>query len=202
MDTPDISIIPVSIELYVAELPKLKCKQLERISNPRILDNDQQEHMGLCCKLNHLPLPAMTTFAKKGKLNKTIVRLKHSLPVCMSCLFGMCHCKPWRSKGSKGLIRKETDNAPGKCVSMDQMVSPQPGLIPQMMGFLINLRIWGTAIFVDHYLDYVFMALMHDLTLDEMLLTTSSFERHANEGDVSIISYHADNGQLLDFNKQ
>ncbi len=78
------------------------------------------------------------------------------------------------------------------------MVSVQPGLIPQMMGFLNNLRIWGTMIFVDHYLNNVFMALMRDLTLDETLLEKSSFERHAYKGGVSIISYCADNGQFAD----
>jgi hypothetical protein len=43
MDTPDISTIPVSIEHYMAELPKLTCEQLEQISNPQILDDDQRD---------------------------------------------------------------------------------------------------------------------------------------------------------------
>ncbi len=60
-------------------------------------------------------------------------------------------------------------------------------------GFLTNLLIWGATIFVDHFSDYIFIALMRDLTLDEMLLAKSSFERHANKGGVSIISYRADN---------
>jgi hypothetical protein len=64
MDTPDISTIPVSIEQYAAELPKLTRKQLEQISNPQILDDDQRELMGLHCKLNHLPFPAITPLAK------------------------------------------------------------------------------------------------------------------------------------------
>jgi hypothetical protein len=74
------------------------------------------------------------------------------------------------------------------------MISAQSGLIPQMAGFLTNLRIWGATIFVDHYSDYVFVALMRDLTLDETLLAKASFERHANKGGVNIESYHADNG--------
>ncbi len=90
------------------------------------------------------------------------------------------------------------DDAPGQCVSMDQMVSAQPGLIPQMAGFLTNLRIWCTTIFVDHYSDHVFIALMLDLTLGETLLAKSSFERHANKVSVSIISYCADNRQFAD----
>ena len=112
--------------------------------------------------------------------------------------FGKAHRKPWRSKGPKGLIRKENDDAPGKCVSMDQLVSAQPGLIPQMAGFLTNLRIWGATIFVDHFSDYVYVALMIDLSLDKTLLAKSSFERHANNGGVLINSYRADNGCFAD----
>jgi hypothetical protein len=98
----------------------------------------------------------------------------------------------------KGLIRKLTDDAPDKCVSIDQMISAQPGLIPQMAVFLTNLRIWGATIFVDHYSDYVFVALMCDLKLDKTLLAKASFEQHANEGGVTINSYRADNGRFAD----
>ncbi len=132
--------------------------------------------MGLHCKLNHLPHPAMITLAKKGKLNKKFIRPKHRLPVCTSCIFGTCHCKPWHSKGLKGSIKKEIDDASGKCVSIDQMVSAQPGLIPQMAGFLTNLCIWGATNFVDHFSDYIFLPLMRDLTLDKTLPAKSSFE--------------------------
>jgi len=45
-----------------------------------------------------------------------------------------------------------------------------------MTGFLTNLRIWGATIFVDHYSDYVFVALMRDLTLNKTLLAKASFE--------------------------
>jgi hypothetical protein len=45
-----------------------------------------------------------------------------------------------------------------------------------MARFLTNLRIWAVSIFVDHYLDYVYVALMRDLTLDESLLAKSSFK--------------------------
>jgi hypothetical protein len=39
---------------------------------------------------------------------------------------------------------------------------------------------------------------MRDLTLDETLLAKTAFERHANEGGVSIASYRADNGRFAD----
>jgi hypothetical protein len=81
---------------------------------------------------------------------------------------------------------------------MDQLVSAQPGLIPHMAGFLANLHIWDATRFVDNFSDYIFVALMHDLTLDETLLAKSSFERHAHEGGVTINSYHANNGRFAD----
>jgi hypothetical protein len=130
--------------------------------------------MNLHYKMKHLPPPAMITLAEKGKINKRLAKLKNWLPICMSCIFGTAHLKPWQYKGSCGAIWKETDNAPRKCVSMDQLVSAQPGLIPQMAGFLTNQCIWGATIFVDHFSNYVFVALMRDLTLDKTLLAKSS----------------------------
>jgi hypothetical protein len=60
------------------------------------------------------------------------------------------------------------------------------------------MRIWAATIFVDHFSDYVYVALMRDLTLDETLLARTSFGRHANEGRVTINSYHADHGRFAD----
>jgi hypothetical protein len=136
MDTCDISTIPVSVEQYANVLQKLTQEQLKNVSQPQVFDDDQREFMGLHYKMNHLPLPAMIMLAKKGKLNRKFAKLKHRLPVCMSCMFGTAHRKPWRSKEEKDSIRKPTNNAPGKCISIDQMISAQPGLIPQMTGFL------------------------------------------------------------------
>ena len=107
----------------------------------------------------------------------------------MSCVFGMSHRKPWRTKSAFKTIRKESETEPGDCVSINQLVSAQPGLIPQMTGFLTNMRIWGATVFVDHVSDYVYVALMRDLTLDKTLLAIKSFERHANDGGVQIKAY-------------
>ncbi len=132
MNEPDISTIPVSVEHYATELPKLNQEQLQlqHISHPQILGDDQQEFMGLHDKMNHLPLLGMITLAEKVKLNRKFVKLNHRLTVCMSCIFGTAHCKSWCSKGPKGSIKKQDANAPGKCISINQMISVQPGLIP------------------------------------------------------------------------
>ncbi len=150
LDTPDIAAIPFTPEQYAVDLSKLMESKLEQISKPQSFDSDQQEFMELHYKLSHLPLLAMITLAEKGIIKKKFAKLKHRLPICMSCIFGTAHHKPWRSKGSKGSIRTESGNAPRKC-SMDQLVLAQPGLIPQMAAFLTNLRIWGATVFVDHF---------------------------------------------------
>jgi hypothetical protein len=67
-----------------------------------------------------------------------------------------------------------------------------------MLGSLTNQRVWGATVFVDHFSDYVYAALMQDLTLDETLLAKTAFERHASEDGISISSYRADNGRFAD----
>ena len=59
---------------------------------------------------------------------------------------------------------------PGDGVSVDQIVSAQTGLIPQMSGFLTSKILRGTTTFVDHVSDYMYVHLMRDLNLDETLL--------------------------------
>ena len=63
-----------------------------------------------------------------------------------------------------------------KRTSMDHLVSAQPGLIPQMSGFLTNLRITGATVFVDHFSDHVYVYLMKDLSLEETILAKAAYE--------------------------
>jgi hypothetical protein len=77
--------------------------------------------------------------AQQGVLPKHLTSLKGRCPLCGACLFGQAHKRLWQSKSKqKHPIHKPTDDAPGKRASMDQMVSAQPGLIPQMSGHLTN----------------------------------------------------------------
>jgi hypothetical protein len=117
----------------------------------------------------------------------------------VACLFSQAHKRPWRSKlKQKHPICKPTDNAPGKRVSMDQMVSTQPGLIPQMSGHLTNLRVMGATIFADHFSDHVYVYLMKDLTLAETLMAKHADEKYLASFGVESKAYHADNGHFAD----
>ena len=77
-------------------------------------------------------------------------------------------------------------------------MSAQPVPIPQIPGYLTNMRIWGATVFVDHVSEYTHVALMHDITLDKMLLAKTSFERLANDGGVAIKAYRSDNERFAD----
>ena len=87
---------------------------------------------------------------------------------------------------------------PGDGVSVDYLVSAQPGLIPQMSRFLTSKRLWGATTFVDHVSDYVYMHLMRDLTLDETLLDKEAMEMVMAQVGRNIKHYHADNGRFAD----
>ena len=101
----------------------------------------QEEMMSIHTRLHHLPFPKFLALTKKGEIPKRLVTLKGREPICIVCFFGTAHTCPWRTKvKKKSSICRVTDDEPGKRISMDQIVSAQPGLIPQMSGFLMDLK--------------------------------------------------------------
>jgi hypothetical protein len=93
------------------------------------------------CRLHHTVFPKLITMAENGEIPKRLAALKGRCPICVVCLFGQAHKRPWQSKSKqKHPIRKPTDDAPGKKASLDQMVSAQRGLILQMSECLTNFR--------------------------------------------------------------
>ncbi len=126
-----------------------------------------------------MQFPQLIVLADKGVIPKRLASLKGRCPICVAFLFGQAHKRPWRSKSKQKhpIIRKPSDNVPGKQASVDQLVSAQPGLIPQMSGSLTNLRIMGATLFVDHYYDHTYVYLMRNLTLAETLMAKHDYER-------------------------
>ena len=102
------------------------------------------------CRLHHTSFPKHVTMAEQGE----ILKLKGCCPICVTCIFGQAHKRPWQSKSKQNHpIGKPTDDTPGKKASLDQMVlvSAQPGLIPQMSGRLTNLCVMAATVFVNHF---------------------------------------------------
>jgi hypothetical protein len=77
---------------------------------------------------------------------------------------------------------------------MDQIVSAQPGLIPQMSGFLTSRRIWGCTTFYDHGSDFVYVHRMRNFTVDGTILAVNVFEKVLAQAQRFVKHYHADTG--------
>jgi hypothetical protein len=87
---------------------------------------------------------------------------------------------------------------PGDGTSINQVISAQPGLIPQMSGYLTSACIWGATTFCDHVTDYVYVHLMKSFTLEETLLAKTAYEKLLAQAGHSAKHYHADNGRFSD----
>ena len=199
IENPDIASIPQTSDDYLRESANVLQSQLDTLLSPKSLSPLQEEMLSHHNRLHHTPFPKLIVMAQQGIIPKRLASLKGRCPLCVACLFGQAHKRPWRSKSKqKHPIRKSTDDAPGKRASMDQLVSAQPGLIPQMSGRLTNMRIMGATVFVDHYSDHVYIYLMRDLTLSETLMAKHAYERFLSSIGVDSKAYHADNGRFAD----
>jgi hypothetical protein len=123
--------------------------------------------------------------------------VKISLPYALLCQFGQTHCHPWCRKGkASGSICKPNKVQPGDGTSVDQIVSAQPGLIPQMAGFPTSDRIWGTTHFCNHVSNFVYVHLMWNFTLGETLLAKHAYEKVLMQAGRTVKHYHANNGRF------
>ena len=96
-------------------------------------------------------LKYLLVLSKRGLIPRNISKII-KLPPCVACLFGKLHKRSWRekSKHSGGSIRNPSETRPMTMTSIDQVVSSQPGIIPQVAWDLTHSRFCAAAIFVDH----------------------------------------------------
>ena len=77
----------------------------------------------------------MLRLEKMSILPCRFLKLRNDLPPCISCRLGQAHSRPWHhkssAKSSGGMLRGSDINKSGQQVGTDQIVSAQPGLIPQ-----------------------------------------------------------------------
>ena len=96
----------------------------------------------------------MIQLAKDRVIPHRLAALKYKPPIYASCRFGWDHKQPWPTKGKHtNPIRSKDDVNPGYFVSTYQIVSTQPGLVPQISGYLTSDQIWGINLFLDHATD-------------------------------------------------
>eukprot|EP00956_Cyclotella_meneghiniana_P008619 scaffold11745_cov39-Cyclotella_meneghiniana.AAC.3 len=169
---PGLTNVPTKPLDYQKEILNgyLPVEDAINLARPRTLSPLQQLLMDWHHRLYHLQFRRIFMLADKGFLPKGLPKCEDNFPKCVACEFGTAHRRPWRFKGKQsGSIRKEKQVKPGDGQSIDQTVSAQPGLIPQMSGFLTGERYYGATTIVDHVTDYVYVRLMRNLSLEETI---------------------------------
>lgn len=141
--------------------------------------------------LGHTPFSKMKKMARKGIIPSQIA--KCNVPTCSACEYAKATRRPWRNRTSKN-FGKKVCTKPGEVVSVDQLVSPTPGLIGQMVGFLTRQRYRYATVFVDHYSGLSYIYLQRTASAAETIEAKEAFERYSRTRGVTIQHYHADNG--------
>ena len=176
----------------------------DQMTSEHVLRNDEEEecmqHSNPAIELlrvhhqwNHMSFGKLEAMAKCGILPKRLVGVP--TPVCAACLYGKATRKPWRDKPKlrdKHKLNKAT--RPGHIISVDMLVSPIPGLIAQMSGWITTKRYLYASVFVDHYSGFGYVHLQKTQSAEETLEGKEAFERRAATYGVTIQHYHADNG--------
>ena len=89
-------------------------------------------------------------------------------------------------------------DAPGMCVSVDQLESRNSGYIGVMRGFMTKQRYTCATVFVDHHSDLTFTHLQKSLTVEDTVKAKRAFEAFSRRHGVKIQHYHSDNGRFAD----
>ena len=116
---------------------------------------DKREILVWNHRLNHCSFKYLLRLSKRGIITNNLIKVKKTPPY-VACLFGNYYKRPWRTKGKRsgGSISKHSGAIPGAMKLIDQIVSDQPGLIPQVSGDLNQARFWPATAFFEHYYDY------------------------------------------------
>ena len=97
-------------------------------------------------RFQHISFSKLQEMARQGILPQRLAHCK--IPSCSGCLYGKDTKRAWRSKQEKQRQRKKSLK-PGEVISVVQMVSPVPGLIAHMVGFLMKQPYKYATVFVD-----------------------------------------------------
>ena len=130
--------------------------------------------------------------AKNGLLPKRLA--KCPIPVCTACLYGKATKQPWRTKPQTQQGETSQPTEPGQVVAVDQLISPTPGLIAQMTGFITSARYKVATVFVDLATGHGFIYLQKSTSGEETVEAKKAFERYCAQRGVKVLHYHADNG--------
>lgn len=143
-------------------------------------------------RFGHVSFKRIIEMAKQGIIPKRLA--KCPVPACSACLYAKAIRRQWRHRTPNNKVESPKPAKPGERVSVDQMVSPTPGLIAQMTGILTTKRYTYATVYVDQVSRLSFVWLQKTATADETIEGKTAFEKYALDRGVTVQNYHADNG--------
>jgi hypothetical protein len=143
--------------------------------------------------LGHLAFKKLQELTRHGEIPKRLVNV--CAPRCAGCLFGAMTKVSWRGKEFKSKHTVFVATKPGECISVDHLISTEPGFFGQAKETLTKNRYKNATIFVNHYSRLIFVYLMtSNLNSLETIEAKQAFEQFAAQHGVRIQHYHCDNG--------
>jgi len=144
-------------------------------------------------RMGHVSFRRLQVMAKLGLIPKELQSCP--IPVCSACLYGKQTRRRWRSRQpAHQQSNQRTNLQPGDVVSVDQLVSPVPGIVAQATGRPTLLRYKYATVYVDHASKLGYIHLQSSADAKETLVGKTLFEKYALDSGVTIKRYHADNG--------
>ena len=162
----------------------------------KALSDDEAELMRWHLRLGHTSFDKLRVMANNGTIPKQL--LDCEVPKCAGCMYGKMTRRAWRTKQAPSKVAPAPINAPGDCISVDQLESTSPGFIGQMKGALTNKRYKFATVFVDHFSRLSYVHLQQTNSAVETLEAKRAFEKFAAAHAVQVRHYHADNGRFAD----
>ena len=127
-------------------------------------------------QFQHISFSKLQEMARQGILPRRLAKCK--IPTCSACLYGKATKRAWRSKQERQRQWNQVLK-PRKVISVDQMVSPVPGLIAQMVGFLTKQRYKYVTVFVDQASQMGYVYLQKTCSAEETIKAKKAFEKYA-----------------------
>ena len=83
-------------------------------------------------------------------------------------------------------------------MSVDQLISAQPGIVPRLEGKHTRDRIMAATVYFDHFSGYSYIHLQCSTDTEDTILSKYAFEQLFLTNDVTVSSYMADNGRFAE----
>ena len=117
-------------------------------------------------------------------------------PKCAACIHSAAHKQPWQKWAQASNVHISSITSPSQCISINQIISQEPGFVAQLKGWLTTSRYRVVMVFMDRF------SCLRCINLQKcyIIQDTQSQKRPSKHTVASIaiqiFHYHCDNGQF------